>query len=305
MVQLLSISLFIISVVVGAYIAILLNKQYQSNKKSYVQSFFYYQLLLIVFGIYGIVGSVILSDFLLKYEVELGVILKAISFIFYMAYPILIVAIYMLIKMCIELLGKTVRIFWTIAFFFIAVVSSFLLIFFIDELIVQFNYHYLISPKHYIFIGFELFVISFLSYFLIRSFTIKPYRKSKSYFLLSLIVIHVFIPAIYILSNYYFTARIYFLPVYFAGNFVFILFPDIFDSSVKIIGQPSEDDKYLLYNITRREKEIILEICAGKANKEISESLFITLQTVKDHTYNIFQKTGVKNRVQLRNLFSS
>ncbi|MCG6187779.1 LuxR C-terminal-related transcriptional regulator [Maribellus maritimus] len=57
-----------------------------------------------------------------------------------------------------------------------------------------------------------------------------------------------------------------------------------------------------LYEISKREAEIILEICTGKTNKAISEKLFITLQTVKDHTHRIYTKTGVKSRVQLANL---
>ena len=58
------------------------------------------------------------------------------------------------------------------------------------------------------------------------------------------------------------------------------------------------------YEITRREAEIILEICKGKSNRQISEELFITLQTVKDHIYRIYTKTGVNNRVQLTNMAS-
>jgi DNA-binding CsgD family transcriptional regulator len=56
------------------------------------------------------------------------------------------------------------------------------------------------------------------------------------------------------------------------------------------------------FGISKREEEIIQQICQGKSNKEISESLFITLQTVKDHVHRIFLKTGVKNRIQLSNL---
>lgn len=56
------------------------------------------------------------------------------------------------------------------------------------------------------------------------------------------------------------------------------------------------------YEISKREAEIVLEICTGKTNKAISEKLFITLQTVKDHTHRIYTKTGVKSRVQLANL---
>jgi DNA-binding CsgD family transcriptional regulator len=57
------------------------------------------------------------------------------------------------------------------------------------------------------------------------------------------------------------------------------------------------------YDISLREQEIIRLICSGRTNREIANELFISLQTVKDHAYRIFRKTGVKNRVQLVNLF--
>jgi DNA-binding NarL/FixJ family response regulator len=59
------------------------------------------------------------------------------------------------------------------------------------------------------------------------------------------------------------------------------------------------------HNISNREEEVIRHLRAGKSNKEISDTLFISLQTVKDHIYRIYQKTDVKNRVQLINLIQS
>ncbi len=56
------------------------------------------------------------------------------------------------------------------------------------------------------------------------------------------------------------------------------------------------------YDVSPRETDIIREICNGLSNKEISEKLFITLQTVKDHTHRIYIKTNVRSRVQLINL---
>lgn len=56
------------------------------------------------------------------------------------------------------------------------------------------------------------------------------------------------------------------------------------------------------YGITPREVEIIQEIYKGKANKEIAEELFVTVQTIKDHTHRIYQKTDVKSRAQLASL---
>jgi DNA-binding CsgD family transcriptional regulator len=68
----------------------------------------------------------------------------------------------------------------------------------------------------------------------------------------------------------------------------------------------SQDNKFSIfcknYDISKRESEIIIEICSGKTNKAIAEKLFITLQTVKDHTHRIYTKTNVKSRIQLANL---
>lgn len=57
------------------------------------------------------------------------------------------------------------------------------------------------------------------------------------------------------------------------------------------------------HTISPREAEIILQVVGGRSNKEIAQQLHISPATVKDHLYNVFQKTGVKNRVQLANLF--
>jgi len=59
------------------------------------------------------------------------------------------------------------------------------------------------------------------------------------------------------------------------------------------------------YGISKRETEVIELICKGMTNQEISDSLFISVQTVKDHIHRIFLKTGVKNRVQLTNLLGN
>jgi DNA-binding CsgD family transcriptional regulator len=55
------------------------------------------------------------------------------------------------------------------------------------------------------------------------------------------------------------------------------------------------------YNISNREQEIIRLISRGRTNREIADMLYVSLQTVKQHTYNIYRKLKVKNRVQLSN----
>jgi DNA-binding CsgD family transcriptional regulator len=53
------------------------------------------------------------------------------------------------------------------------------------------------------------------------------------------------------------------------------------------------------YGVTKRERQIVEQICLGKTNKQIADELFISLQTVKDHTHRIYSKIGINNRMQL------
>ena len=57
-----------------------------------------------------------------------------------------------------------------------------------------------------------------------------------------------------------------------------------------------EDAKPLISN---REREIVEHVAQGFRNKEIGEKLFISEQTVKNHLYNIFDKLGVSDRLEL------
>ena len=56
------------------------------------------------------------------------------------------------------------------------------------------------------------------------------------------------------------------------------------------------------FNISKREEEVVRQVLVGKSNREIADALFITVQTVKDHLYRVFQKANVRSRVQLINL---
>lgn len=58
------------------------------------------------------------------------------------------------------------------------------------------------------------------------------------------------------------------------------------------------------YGITPREQEIIEKICEGKTNRQIAEDLFISLQTVKDHTHRIYSKIGINSRLKLVQLLN-
>ena len=53
------------------------------------------------------------------------------------------------------------------------------------------------------------------------------------------------------------------------------------------------------YKLSNRELDVLLLMCKGKTNSEISESMNITIHTVKVYVASILQKFEVRDRVQV------
>ena len=59
------------------------------------------------------------------------------------------------------------------------------------------------------------------------------------------------------------------------------------------------------HQLTVREREV-LELCYdGMTNPEIAAALYISLNTVKRHLHNIFEKLDVSTRIELVHMVSS
>ncbi|MDR6967812.1 DNA-binding CsgD family transcriptional regulator [Flavobacterium arsenatis] len=50
--------------------------------------------------------------------------------------------------------------------------------------------------------------------------------------------------------------------------------------------------------ISKRELEVLQLMAQGMSNKEIAESLFVSLNTIKTHSSNLFEKLEAKRRTQ-------
>jgi len=59
------------------------------------------------------------------------------------------------------------------------------------------------------------------------------------------------------------------------------------------------------FGISAREREIVMGVLSGLGNNEIAARLFISPRTVEKHLSNIYQKTRIRNRLQLFNLLRS
>ena len=67
----------------------------------------------------------------------------------------------------------------------------------------------------------------------------------------------------------------------------------------KEIENDSFERNFLKYNLTTRETEIIRLIAEGKINKEIAVMLCISIDTVKKHIQNSYEKVRVNNKIEL------
>lgn len=86
-------------------------------------------------------------------------------------------------------------------------------------------------------------------------------------------------------------------------NGITIMFKDELWISRKLLSQfvlQSFKDKREVIkeknNLTQREVEILSMVSLGSTNEEISDSLHLSLNTVKTHLYNIYKKINVNNR---------
>ncbi len=74
-------------------------------------------------------------------------------------------------------------------------------------------------------------------------------------------------------------------------------------------GQETEQEKFsrfsAQYELSAREREVLMLILQEKNNQEIAEILSISESTVKFHIHNLLQKTGCRNRVVLLNTYAA
>lgn len=66
-----------------------------------------------------------------------------------------------------------------------------------------------------------------------------------------------------------------------------------------LVAEPEPDDAVVPIDLTPREEEVLRGVLQGQSDRQIAESLSVTLATVRDHGQNIRRKFGVASRNEL------
>lgn len=302
----------IASVSGGIYSLLLLFRLRKIYRIDYLNSFFYYKILHFVFGIYGILGGVAIGEILLKYDIKSTQLESIVTLIPLLGIPFIIAAWYLLIKTANELTARKVHQYVSVIYF-ILVTILFLVYGLILRDLPDDSRAFTGDPGKAIKIVFYVIDLGVKLYIFILLLTaaVRSNNKLKNRLFVRFGGILAGMSALAAAALHFSELNIfigvYFLLTYFGSDLVLIfLLKEYLRNNEQEYAEQTDniENTYQKYGISKRERQIIAGICDGKTNREIADELFITLQTVKDHTYNIYRKVNVRNRVQLTQLFS-
>jgi DNA-binding CsgD family transcriptional regulator len=295
--------IFILSVALSAGGVILSSRLRNRYKSDIFSTLLYFQVFTFTFGFYGIWGQVVIRSFLSAYF-STGLIARFSDIAVLLGMPFLFFAWLMLIQFSLGISGRKSNSWFIFWFLFL----NFSLLFFIGYLIAKSD-----AVKPILLIR-NYYIIMNLIYTLAASLIVRYPWKGKSF-------IHdhdrrIIAPVLFLITTaqclilVFYSSQPYigmiFTFLFFAGNTYLPLYMSYGTFLPSLTAEPLKDLSFeelcRKFEVSPRETDIVREICNGLSNKEISEKLFISLQTVKDHTHRIYIKTNVKSRVQLINL---
>jgi len=296
---------FIISVALASGSLVLSSRLRNRYRHEIFSTLMYYQAFIFTFGFYGIWRQVIINAFLPGY-ISTELLQRFSNIALLLGLPFIVFAWLMLIRFSNEVAGRKNRSLHILWFLLI----NFSIISLAVYLVYKTNKGISFSMIKGYFIGMNsvfTLIASVLIRYRGRERTVfhDNERKIISVGIFLLMIIQT-IPLLLYKDQY--ELALIFIFTFFAGNTFIPLYlsygtqHSFFENEG--IKSMSFEEFFKNYDISPRESEIIKEICNGLSNKEISEKLFISLQTVKDHTHRIYIKTNVRNRVQLINLLN-
>ena len=309
----LSILVIIIALMAGAMAIFLANRMMRKYPLHYLSSYFYYLIFSYIFGVYSILGSQMVLFLLADNDIPERKIQSATSFLLILGVPFLIIGWYMFLRLTRDFFQSQLSNIFTYSYFVLSTLlfAAYILLNIYDGRIGSIRFYPGTSEVIYFLSGMQALIMGYgLSYILIKNRKTRDVNQRQAYKVFAIwytLIISLNLTSIFLIAiNESF--GLLFILGYLGFNIIPVLFLHLYLQKhyVAIVDNGTFQDKMAdiisKFKISKREAEVFELICKGMSNQEISDSLFISLQTVKDHNHNIFLKTGVKNRVQLTNL---
>lgn len=309
-------ALIILALGSGVGCILLAMRNYNIYRFNYLSSFMYYQILLFIFGLYGLLGTIFIRSILVEYDIPPSTIKSMAEFIPYIGVPVILTAWFLFLKTSIEIVGKELSRSIGFVYFGTIIVSllTYIIAIFVASRDGYVDANAIVDYSKYGFLGLKVLTFA-LSFFYLYRYGIVIVHKRQRFMVLwfaniSLLFVVGTIAAYITNTPNSYTEKIY-LILFFTGQIPSIVFLSYYLN--KYFEVPNSGGSMMgikefftsNYQLSNREWEIVEHICKGYTNGQVSEMLFISLQTVKDHVYRIYKKTGVKNRVQLVNMIST
>jgi len=305
--------LLLVPLIAGAiaiFFTFRLNKRYRIP---FVNSYFFYLVFLYIFGTYSLAGSGILEFLLTRMEVDPEVIHSSRLYAIFLGIPFIGLSQFMFLRSIREFFNKKQSLLFIILYF-TAILAAFILY---GIYMVKSNYSAsgttldMVSLQRQVFCGFMIFVYlwTFMSILLWSRKLASVAKKFIMTFGASYLLFMLLCVVLILIQTLYPFSKQLFILVFLSLHLIPIFFLNLYlDKTIDVEVDSEGDYETRLsrfvekHEISKRECEVVRLICQGYSNQEISDTLFISLQTVKDHTHRIFVKTGVRNRVQLSNM---
>lgn len=293
---------FISSVAFASTGILLAQRLRHKCEAEFLNSHFYYLIFMLTFGAYGLWGQVLIRG-LISSLVEPQVADRISGIVTFIGLPFLIISWYMVIKIAKEMSGTTVRK-WVLPLFVsfnsIAIIIFGLVIHYYKEFQAMeiVRYYFMIFNTVYLFIAVLILQFSSKGKKLVRLNRIQIAAGLGLIAVAQAIILYFYQDNVWmaIVFIFVFFGSQLFLPVYLS------YFTDFKPFKITVQTSASYSIFCKRFEISPRESEIILHLCKGLTNKDIADKLFISTQTVKDHTHRIYLKTMVRNRTELANL---
>jgi len=314
--EIIRIILIITSILAGALCIVFSNQLMRKYPVNFLNSYFYYLLFLYIFGVYSLIGSGAANYFLSGYEEAGHISISVELFLLILGTPFLILSNYMLIRISFEVSQKDLPGWFTLLYFIASLAIMGAYAYFCIRVIKNYPLYY-DAFKFWQKIVFSVVIISLHLFGFIfilihvRKRLDQYERKALRSFAFLILLFPLISVALLLVSARVDLLKYIFIFFFLSIHIIPILFHFLYfdkhyiDMSSGVATDQDLSGFISKYDISKRETDIIELICRGKTNQEISDSLFISVQTVKDHIHRIFLKTGVRNRVQLTNLIRS